>query len=253
MNQHEEEQQEVFRGHFDECFQHFAARYLSQHPRECKDAHRSKEPIAQFCGVHVRTITDWIYNSGDCRAIGQSRIKIMFYLQMIGYRLIELERMPKTRRNFAELIAFGVLSPNDAAGILEYKKTFVLYDVLNEKQGISKEKENKMWDAWKERKEQLQLAKEKAEELYTIDLPYKSEKKSQGIPPVSNRFRAAVSVMEGLLAMLENGSFKDLTHSDLEYLRRVAGGLILRLTAKLSALGSRIAMDEQEVGGLSDG
>lgn len=243
----EAEEQEVFRGHFDECFQHFAARLLSKFPRGSKQAHASKQPIATFCGVDVTTVTDWMYLPGDCRARGESRLKLMFYLEMSGYRVIELERMPKARKNFAELIAFGVISVHDAATTVGYCKISSLYDAISGKTGMCSEKEAKIWDIWKQRKEEVLPAKEQAKKLYGVDLSVATTSFPETTGAVPSKFRAEISVMEGLLAMLEGDSFQNLSDADLGALRQLGNGLILKLSAQLSILASRILItDDRE-------
>jgi hypothetical protein len=164
----------------------------------------------------------------------------MCYLDMVGYRVIELERMPKVRRNFAELVGYGLLSSDQAAEFLGYSSTSTLYQVLQGHHGASEDKEQKMWDAWKERKEALQEKKEKSQEFYRLDIPLKIRQQVSAVRP-----KAVVSIMEGLLGLLEENSFEKLSDGELADLKASAD-TVLRLSAHLSALSSRLIMSEQQ-------
>ena len=244
-----EERPEIFRGHFEECLRHLGTALTSQVPKGSKGATRARQPVADFCCVIPHTVARWL--NGAVAPVGDQFIKLMYYLDLQGYSVIELERMQKVRRNFAELIAFGLLTSENAAQLLGYAKTQSLYQVLWSKQGTSEDKERKMWEIWKERKEALELKKEKAGELYRLDLTAKVRPRPEA--PVRRapmqRHTAMVSIMEGLLVLLEEGSFDELSKSELAGLQQAAGGTILRLSAHLSALSFKLIMSDQRKGG----
>lgn len=244
-----EDRQEVFRGHFEECLRHLGTSLASSVPKGSRGAAQTKKPIADFCGVTIDSVTRWLHGTGSF-PLGEQYIKLMCYLDMVGYRVIELERMPKVRRNFAELIGYGILSSGQASKFLGYSSTSTFYQVLQGHHGASEDKEQKMWDAWKERKEALQEKKERSQELYRLDIPLKVRRKAElaktSERPVSAvRPKAVVSIMEGLLALLEENSFEKLSDGELADLKQSAD-TVLRLSAHLSALSSRLIMSEQQ-------
>ncbi|MGD0328143.1 MAG: hypothetical protein ABSB00_00295 [Minisyncoccia bacterium] len=154
----DEEKQEVFRGHFEECLEHFGMSFNSRIPKGTRRATQVKKPIADFCGVTIHSVTRWLHNTGMF-PIGEELIKLMCFLDMNGYRIIELERMPKVRRNFAELVGYGLLSGEQATILLGYASSSQLYEILRGDWNASEEKGQKMWNEWKRRKEELEKRK----------------------------------------------------------------------------------------------
>lgn len=241
-----EDRPEVYRGPFEECLRHLEARLASSVPKGSRTATQVRKPIADFCGVSVDTVYRWFRGDGPL-PIGETLIKLMCYLDMIGYRVIELERMPKARRNFAELVGYGLLSGAQAAESLGYSHTSAFYQVLQGHSGASKDKNQTMWNIWKGRKEELRLKKEESQNLYGLDIPLKicpgaEESKPAMLP---SRQTAVVNIMEGLLLLLEGGLLSESNFADLQR----SADTILRLSAHLSALSSRLIMSEQRKGG----
>jgi hypothetical protein len=242
----ENSKHEVYRGHFEECLRHLGTSLASSEANISRGAAQVKKPVADFCGVSIQSVTRWLNDTGSF-PVGEPYIKLMCFLDMMGYRVIELERMPKVHRNFAELIGYGLLSSVHAAEFLGYSYTSTLYKVLQGHYGVSEDKEQKMWDAWKERKEELILKKEKSQELYRLDIPLKIRPKAEKSKSVmsASRQTATVNIMEGLLSLLEDGSLSESSLADLQR----SADTILRLSAHLSALSSRLIMSEQRKGG----
>lgn len=241
-----EESPEIFRGHFGECIKHLGASIVLQTPKGSRGAAEARKPLADFCGVTIASVARWFHSSGTL-PVGEPCIRMMCYLNMVGYRVIELERMPRVLRNFAELVGFGLLSSEDAAELLGYSTTSTLYQVLHGQQGTSEDKDRKMWDAWKARKEELVLKKEKAKKLHYLCIPSKIRSKAEEHKPamLPSRQTAVVNIMEGLLSLLEEGSLSESSFADLQQ----SADTILRLSAHLSALSSRLIMSEQRKGG----
>ena len=174
---------------------------------------------------------------------GEHFIKLMCYLDAVGYKVIELERMPKARRNFLELIGFSILSIEQAAELLGYASVSTLFQVLRGNQGASEDKDQKMWNAWKEKREELERSKEKARELYCLGDETEISQKAESVKPSRQqalpvRHSAIISIMEGLLALLEDKPLAKLSKDDL--------AVVLRLSARLSALSSQLIMSDQQ-------
>jgi len=151
------EESEVFRGHLDECLRHLGARLAGVVPKGSRGAVESRRPLAEFCGVAVDSVGRWL--SGTV-PIGEQRLKLMCFLDLIGYRVIELERIPKIQRGFAELVGFGLVSSQEATELLGYSETSTMFKVLAGQQGASGDKNQRMWDYWKEAKGILERKKE---------------------------------------------------------------------------------------------
>lgn len=231
-----EEKEEVFRGHLEECLKHFSNTLSLQAPKGSLKSTLVKKSVANFCGVTLNSINDWV--RGDTIPAGESLIKFMCYLDMMGYRVIELERMPNVLRNFAELIGFGFFSGKQAIEFLGYGKTSRLYGILREERFIGDEKKQKMWDLWKGKKEELEKKKKEVKEkLCRLDTLPKAV--------LSFRKLAVVNIMKGLLMLLEEESLDRLSESELAELQQQAN-TIFCLSARLSALNSRLTAFEQK-------
>jgi hypothetical protein len=246
-----EDNKEVFRGHLEECFQHLKKSLDSKAPKGSRGALTVKKPIADFCGVGVSSVARWFRRTG-LLPIGETLIKLMCYLDMAGYRVIELERMPKGRRGFVELLGYGLLSGDKAIELLGYSENSTLLKVLQGHHGTSKDKEQKMWDFWKEKKEELEKTKEELQKQFgsrslgtkSKVLPRTNVSKVSDQHVSATRQIAVVSIMEGLLKLLEEDSFGKLTNGNLAALQKSAD-TVLRLSAHLSALSSRLIMTDQ--------
>lgn len=231
-----EERKEVFRGHMEECVRHFG-KEIAASTNGWREAAKLKRPGTDFCGVTIDTMNRW-FNGGPL-PVGETLIKLMSYLDLIGYRVIEFERMPKGRRNFAELVGYGLMSGKQASELLGYASPSTFYAVMQGAHEASADKDHKMWDTWKERKEELQSHKEKALRLCSLDALTKHStmaemSKAPERQTHASRQSATISIMNGLLALLEQSSDDDLT--DL----RQSADTVLRLSARLSDLSSRL-------------
>lgn len=231
---------EVYRGHFPECFKHFRTRFAARVPKGSPRALQEKQPIADFCGVKVDSLTRWL-NTGKRLPVGEQHIKLMCYLDLIGYRVLELENMSTTIRNFAELIGYGIFSGPQAAKLLGYSAPTSLYTVLDGVYGISQDKKNKMWEMWKEKKTELNLRKEDlqkilAPDVWTAKSPDRSTPAAEAKPMKrSLRQAALIAVMDDLLLLLR----EEVTEDDLSSLQPSAG-VILKLTARLNEISAQL-------------
>jgi hypothetical protein len=117
------------------------------------------------------------------------------------------------------------------------------------KEGASKEKDSKMWDAWKARKEELEKRKETALKQFNANptlssiLHARSPQQQDAVVEVmkvlpTNRV-AVVRIMEGLLGLITDDFFEKSSEEDTALLQPSAT-TILQLSARLSALGSKL-------------
>ncbi len=235
-----EERQEVFRGHLEECLRHLGAEFASKAPKGSRGSAQVKKPLADHCEVAVSSVTRWI--NGGILPIGKQFIGLMCYLDTIGYRIIEFERMTKIRRNFAELIGFKILSSDEAAEFLGYASTSTLYQMLYGNHGASDEKYQKMWDRWKEEKEELERIKKRLREFWCMGISSKASPEAEA-PLPSSRPVDILSAMKCLLVLLEEELSDDLV------IFQGSSDTVLLLSARLSALSSRLIISEQRKGG----
>lgn len=237
-------QVEVFRGHWEECLKHLDTRISSKAPKGLRGAEQARKPLADFCGVKTPTVTRWF--SGVVLPRGTELIRLLCYMDLMGYKVIELERMKAGRRGFAELVGFGLLSIEQAAELLGYVNTMTLYQVLHGYQNPDKEKDQKMWDTWKERSQELELRKEEARKRNDLDtLPKVDQVAEKSSPMLATsgkipRHTAAIIVAVGLRSLLEDDLFEDFSENDCAELRQTADRLLV-LLMKFSGLGSWLA------------
>ena len=248
MNGVKQEGQEVFRGHLEECLQHFGNALVARAPKGSKGSAQARQPMADFCGVGISTVARWLYSIGSL-PVGEPLIKLMCYLDLVGYRVIELERMPQGKRAFAELVGYGILSGEEAAKLIGYGNASSLYQVFRGMAGTSEDKDQRMWDAWKERRDVLARKKLEAAERCGKQPVSKESIPATVAAPTAARKTAgtrthhlgvALSMMNGLVELLEDmPPFGELSESDRSSF--VSGTeTILRLSAHLSALSSQL-------------
>jgi hypothetical protein len=252
---YEIERQEVFRDHFEDCLMHFANRFNAKMPQGKKGLVEARKPIADFCGASDATVRSWLSDCERRLPMGGLELKLKCFLDLNGYRIIEFERLPKVIRNFAELIGFGILSIEEAGEVLGFSKCSTLYPILSQKgrdTGISKVKESKMFDIWKERKGELEHKKKEALKHYRLDFLNQASSPAMSQPllfptkggTAAVRRSAVLTILEGLLALLE-GSFDELSESELADLKEHYDGNILQLATRLSDLSSKLTASDE--------
>jgi hypothetical protein len=222
-----EEPPEVFRGTLDECLRHLGAALEANHPAGSKGAASARQPLADFCGVGWPTATRWL--KGEL-PVGLPLIKAICYLQLFGYRVVDFNRVKPGRRHFAELIAFGLLNPEEAAALVGYSDPSWLYAVLKGGQGASDAKEAIMSDTWLARRSELDAKKIQAKERYKLDIRFKTRASGEAIAV------AALSSVECLLALFEAGAIERIVEKVGDNDRVRVVGLVEDLGRRLSEL-----------------
>lgn len=236
-----------FRGHLQECIRHFAARFTEAYPKGSRESAERKRPIAEFCGVNIHTVTDWFFRA-DNVPVGDRYLKLLCFLDLNGYKVIEFERFSLKCKNFTRLIGFGVIKSEDAAVMLGYSNVSELFRVLRGISGSSKDREEKMWDMWKVRKDELDAKIEEAAAKYRLRFtPSQSsfpatrepQRDLHSSPQRACPKDGVVDVMKGLLKLLNSGVFDNLSDADWAAVRE-SGGTILELSSHLSTLSARL-------------
>lgn len=200
---------EVFRGHLDECLEFLGNMFVANIPKGSWGAAQARKPIADFCGVSKNTVREWLRHTS--LPIGKQLVKLMCWLDMTGYRVIELENMPRIQRNFLELIGFGLISDKQATELLGYTSVSRVYEVLRGNCNASPEKRAVMLHECSNRKEELEQKKESAREQYRLHIPSK-------VPPKAESEAVTLSNSE---------------------LRRLADEILV-LSSRLNGLGSQL-------------
>lgn len=231
---------EINRGHFEECVADLSRRLNERHPKGSHHANQDRKKIAEFCGVGTQTVLRWL--NSDNIPESSVLIKLMCYLDMLGYRVIEVERMKESRRKFFDLIGFGVITLEQASQRIGYSKSSNLTAVLHGKFDCNETKKELMYNLWIANKEKLSECRRVAAERLGINLledrlvPEQAKLSGKGgSKRVSLRVQTIVHIAKGLSILLS----EPLDKSDFAALGDHTGDL-LKLNACLSDLGSKL-------------
>lgn len=248
MSEEDVGKREVFREHLKECLEHLSKRIAAIAPYRTVAATRARAPMVEFTGTSQNTVLDWL--SGEYLPRGTAYLKLLCFMDINGYKVIELERTERVHRQILELIGYGVLTGEQVRGLLGYAQLARVFEILRTGSNTSKEKEQVMWDIWKERRALLRQRKEEAGKKFILCLdapqPIQVESAAADVLPaqLSNTMTAAVDIMEGLLKLLDR---IDLSAAEVRILHERASGTVLRLSSYFSALSAKIVNLTKEV------
>ncbi len=240
MSQKYEDPPEVFRGHLDECLRHLALVFDAKHPKGSKGSAIAKQPLASFCDVNTQTVNRWLNAE---LPVGLPLIRLVCYLQLIGYKILEYSRIKPARRRFAELIVFNMLTPEDAKTIIGFSTVSRLLGVLKGADETSDKKDRMMLDAWMQRRGELDQRKVAAREKYRLDIPLKSRTNGEALSA------ATVSGMECLSALFDGAAAEKILEKAGPAERKRLAGLAQVLSQQLMALAADLVVPSHEGSG----
>lgn len=236
---------EIFRGHVEECLRHLGLKLYQGISKGSRGAAEAKRPMADFCRVTVDTTTRWL-NDPRHLPVGEVYIRLVCFLSINGYKVLELERMKPKVRNFARLIGFGLVTSQEAAEMLNYSQVSTLFQVLRGDHGATEGRGEKMWDMWQVRKDKLDKVVEDATEKYRLSFlnppiqPDVLSSTSSEVRVTTGCPRdGVINIMQGLLSLLDAGTLQNPTDADWVALRG-SSGTILRLSSHLSTLSAQL-------------
>lgn len=96
----------VFKGTTAKCLMH-----LRDAIRKQEDPSASRKILADFVGVQEATAQRWF--SGEMLPAGEMLVRLRFYLEYLGYEVVELNKLSSSIRNSARLVAFRVVEVDD--------------------------------------------------------------------------------------------------------------------------------------------
>ncbi len=239
---------EIFREHFEECLRHFGKTFSANYPPGSRNRCKLLKPLIDFCGVGRQTAQKWIDDMGIPR--GELMMKLSCYLDLNGYRIIELERMPRVIRGVLELIGFSILSANDMAVALGYEVQS-LYDIFLREAGTSQEKEAMMFELWKGKKTELETKNHEAFESIHLARVSRATSESEVIgqqvlslmksgEDISARRNATLAIIRGLRLLLDEGLFSNLTSKEISGISNDERLDVLQLLNHFTALSSKL-------------
>lgn len=245
------------RGHITECLEHFKRRFNTKINRGARGRIEALQPLADFCGVSTSTISRMMDGGKETNPPqGIILIKLTCYLDFHGYRVIEFERMSTVLRNFAELIGYEVLPFDEIYKSIGYSEPSKIYRVIWGNEGFSKEKETRMWEIWKEYRDQLEQKKLRAFENYGLKILFKPDEsvesiKQQVLLPLdlanseTSRRLALLHILKGALGFFDGGLFDNLSSDEISSLNQSSGHTINRLAIHLSSLSLKLTALEE--------
>lgn len=249
---------EVMRGHLEECLEHFRRRFNSKIRRGQRGRIEAVRPLMDFCEISDKTAIKLMDNDVEASSPkGKLLLKVLCYLDFHGYKVIEFERMPKVLRNFAELIGYGVLSTDEAAVHAGYPSDHHIHGVLWGREGLASDKESRMWEVWKELRDELEQKKRKAFEIYNLQILFKQDPSTmqfdqQGVTALSlvggesSRRLALIQILKGTLNFFDDGLFNNLSPVEISDLEQSSGHTIHRLATHLSSLSLKLSAPKDD-------
>lgn len=225
------ERQEVFRGHFDECLEHLGQCFDAHFPKGSTGVDKARQPIADFCGVVVSTVRGWFNRPSS--SIGESKVNMMCFLDLIGYHVLELENLKDTRE-LAELIGYRVISVPQAQELMCYGDAKSVYDTIFSRVGMSEIRKERMRNICRERRAELAQKKEEARQKCQLGFSLTEHVEQRKVS-------AVMSIMDGLLAMLDSRGIGDSFLAGLRDLSSSEKKTLLRLAERLDSLSIRLA------------
>lgn len=233
------ERPEVFRGHFAECFAHLKKCMEANSPRGLSGVKKSRQPIADFCGISAVTVGRWF--DGKSKPIGEFYVRMMCFLDMVGYRVIELEKLGN-KREFAELIGYSLLDLQQAANLMGYKNTHEISAVVKRKQGTSGEKEERMGTICKDMRPTLALRKEELRQKCQLGISLTDSVRQRKISGIMN-------IMGGLLDLLESKEVGAVFSDGLAKLPPGEKQVVLHLSDVMHDLSTKMVKHHVKKGG----
>jgi len=188
---------EIFRGHLSDCLRHFGDLFNARIPKRHRGRSEVLQPMADFFGASVQTVRRWLDDESYAVPRGELGIKLMCYLDLHGYKIIEFKRMPIPRRNLTELIGFGAVSAKEVAQLLGYHDAQQVYAVTYGSDGMSKNRENLVWEIWKDRQGLLEAKRQEAFAKSRLEIIF------QPVSVPVSRTAAIQNIMEGTLVLLD--------------------------------------------------
>ncbi len=235
---------EVYRGHFDECLKHLGRTIRAQKPKGSKGAERVLQPIAGFCHAVPSSIKNWLFEPDQVPS-GSPMIRMMFYLDLLGYKVIELEKMQSGTKRLAELIGYTIVTAEVATAFIGYSSISTLYKVLQGDQNPCAEKMEKIRVLCKKYMNELNEKKRTAKETYPLAISLSAQRVITS-PEVTTIPNATMLIMQGLLGLLDDTLLKTVTESDLGNMQESHRDTILQLATRFDTL--RVTLKPPHIG-----
>lgn len=235
---------QLFRGYFGECWEHFSNAFNLKFPPCTRNLSVMREPMKRFCSVTDQSLRRWLSKEGT-EPGGEIQFRLMCFLDLHGYKIIELERLPISARAMAEIIGYQIMSAGELAKKIGYAQTQTLYDVLHRNTPTSDAVATNMRTVWSERKQELAAKKKFCFDTMRMKFILEQNLNVSGaqltlavIAGDDQTHQIIISIMRAL-----SGAFKQLDIEKMDsvdlvpYTHELA--LVTELAGKLSLLSSK--------------
>lgn len=118
-----------------ECLRHYVS---SLPPRASKNVTETRRPMKEFCGVDIRTVERWMFNGK--LPVGEPLVRLRFFLEIMGYKVAELKRMPEELYKLGEMIAYDAISIEAAMTAMGFVNMQSIYRLALGKSGTTKDR-----------------------------------------------------------------------------------------------------------------
>ena len=88
----------------------------------------AKPLLVQFTQVDGQTVRKWY--TEKCMPVGLPLLRLRVFLDLLGYKVQEFNKLSKTAKDFSRCIAFGYISTKEACEKLGYINEKSLFDVV---------------------------------------------------------------------------------------------------------------------------
>ena len=231
----------VERGKLSECMAHFRRAFDTKWPKASKGSEEARAPMANFCGVGPNTVREWFYRG--ILPLGVTYFKLLYFLEMHDYRVVELERMNRNRRHIAELLAFGITEVEEVAKEIGYADVRALLTMMRSRSKLKDTTAEHLWQFWIAHKSGLEEKRTLAIVKYKIDLTpiaRSDTREEAGVNPMTielgpppQAMPSTFLIMKALSASLDESG---LAASDLTKLGRPERETIIGLSVRLSEI-----------------
>jgi hypothetical protein len=226
------------------CLSHMASRFGVE---GCKPL------LAEFCEVVESTVGMWLLKG--TLPTGEGLIKQRVFLDLAGYRVNELQELPRKSRQLCQVIGFGMMTADEVKTELGYKNVQDLYRVLLRGQSMLPDKQHKMDQLLERSADELKRHRArwqaKIEDTLDIDLsaPQVQTAGEQPVPAFSghpHEPEIVDSLITALSLVLDNGNQEGWrSHAPMPLSERrskairdyVGDDKLRRLEAQLAMLG----------------
>lgn len=231
------ERPEVFRGHLDECLRHLSKCLSAQFPPGLKGAEKARQPIADFCDVHVSTVKYWL-DKGAAILKGDFKLRLMCCLDVLGYRVIELEKT-RSLRELAEVIGYRVMTGQEVSIALGYANNDEVLRLLKTGKRVMPDRRERILILCSEKRDELSRRKQAALESCRLEFSLTDSVRQRKVSAVT-------CIMEGLLAMLQSQEIGEPFTKSLADMAPGDRHTVLELSDCLHTLSVKIAQQNQK-------